>query len=142
MDEAEPGSFIRNHEPTMSDSPLLHQRTIRRLRIPGWSAGIAVVVLLVFAGARVLISSVTSDPQKVSRHPAGQFQADARTLVAAFSYLFESEADSICPEAPTGAATLCASNVAVQPLTSASFCCTSNQAESFSELITNVPARS
>jgi len=89
-----------------------------------------------------MMSLVASESEKARRHPAGQLQADARTLVAAVGFLFESDADSGCPEVPIGSAALCASNIGVQPLTSTSFCCNSNQSELISEPATNVPARS
>ena len=125
----------------MSISSLARRKSIQPQKPPILPAGIVIVVLLLFVSVWMLMS-YTTVVQKARSLPAGQLQADGRTLVAAVGFLFESDTDSSGPEAPTGAAPLCASNVAVQPLTSASFCCTSNQSESFSELITNVPARS
>ena len=125
-----------NYELTMSDSPLPRRTTA------SWCAVIAAVLLLLSLSVWALMTLDAGERPNVHRHPAGQLQADARTLVAAFSFLFESNADSSGPETPTTATPLCASNVAVQPLISASLCCTSNQSELLSELMTNVPARS
>ena len=106
-----------------------------------WSAVIAAVVLLVFVSVCAVMSAKSSDSPEARLLPVGQFQADARTLVAALGFLLESTADS-APQVTNSSAVLCASNFGVQPLTSAAFCCASNQSDLFSELITNAPARS
>ena len=73
--------------------------------------------------------------------PAGQLQADARTLFAALNYLLDRDLDQGWPVTP---ATAMPATLAAQPLgpSQMSICCLSNQAELLSEPATNLPARS
>ena len=114
----------------------------RRTKTPIWYLCIATVVLLLAMNVWLLMPQENVRSQNPRPLPAGQFQADARTLVAAFTYLFNHEVESGAAEMPAGSAVLCASNLNVQSLTPASFSCLSNPSELLSGLLTNVPVRS
>jgi len=103
-----------------------------------WIAG-GVVVLLVLVAALSLRNVNRLESQRAV--PAGQLQADARTLVAAFGYLLESDSEMSRSEVPRSTSSLCLSNLSIQPISQGAFCCISNQPESVFDPLTNGPSR-
>ena len=102
-----------------------------------WPASMVGVVLCLLVGAWMWLPSVKREERRAL--PNGQLQADARTAFAALNFLLAPETD---PGLPTARPASCASNFAVGPVMSATFCCASNQSELQSEQITNVLTRS
>jgi len=101
-----------------------------------WSLSATAALLFICCAVWTLISS--SDPWR-SPQPAGQLQADARTVIAALNYLLDRDDESAWPAATSGSSP---GIFPVQPAPTASFCCLSNHAELLCEPITNQPARS
>ena len=105
-----------------------------------WSFVIAATAFCLVVG---VWRSLPSEPRFVGSQrslPAGQLQADARTLFAALNYLLDRDMDQGWSVTP---ATAFPTTLAAQPLgtTPMSICCLSNQAELPSESATNQPAR-
>lgn len=103
-----------------------------------WPLGIAAVALFMFGGVWIFLSSTRNDPGR-GRLPAGQLQADVRTVFGALNYLLDHDDESVLPAATTGSPP---GIFPIQPAPTASLCCLSNQAELLCEPITNQPARS
>ena len=106
-----------------------------------WHLSLAGILLFLYFGVVLLRPNAMDETGKKFRRPAGQFQANARTLFATVRYLLTPESDiEIAPAAigsSTAALTIQASGRPFE-----TFAYSSNQTEMPSALSTNWPARS
>ena len=138
MDEAAQNYHCTSRLNNVNSSPFSRRKAIRRNALV-WSGVGAVATLLATVG---LLLSGASSSESLRPLPAGQFQADARTFVAALSYLLETDTDVGWSPAPPTTSELCGSSSPIQLMPLGSFCCVSNQSDLFSDPLTNGPARS
>src|SRR5258706_9624930 len=93
-----------------------------------WHLGLAGVLALLGFGVGLLLQPARTESGKRFRMPAGQLQADARTLVAAVRYLLATESDiQIAPAAISGSAADLTIQAPVRPFDT--FAYLSNQTE-------------
>jgi len=120
------------------NAPSVPRREPARKIALAWSVSIVVMGLLLVS-VWTLLPLGTNNSETRRPLPAGQLQADARTLFAALNFLLDRDSDSASPAVTAFA---CPTNFAAQPAASTTFCCLSNQAELLFEPITNLPGRS
>jgi len=108
---------------------------------PVLALSFATTLLLLGIGVWVLHPLIMNKIENRRPQPAGQLQADARTLAAAVRFLLDSDSGSHWSPVPTSSF---ASGFAVQPLGSppVAYSYSSNQTEFPTEPPTNRPARS